>query len=120
LGALMISIDCHHPDIIDFINIKNDLTKVTKANISIRATDDFMQAIKNNDDFELYFYVPETGERMSKKIKARDLLYEIAKSNWNMGEPGFLYWDRIEKWNLLHGNKEFKFGGVNPCNLVRM
>lgn len=114
-GALMISIDCHHPDIIDFINIKNDLTKVTKANISIRATDDFMQAIKNDEDFELFFEIPETGEKISKKVRARDLLYEIAKSNWNMGEPGFLYWDRIEKWNLLHGNKEFKFGGVNPC-----
>lgn len=114
-GALMISIDCHHPDIIDFINIKNDLTKVTKANISIRATDDFMKAIENDEDFELYFEIPETGEKISKKIKAKDLLYEIAKSNWNMGEPGFLYWDRIKKWNLLYGNKEFKFGGVNPC-----
>lgn len=111
----MISIDCHHPDIIDFINIKNDLTKVTKANISIRATDDFMKAIENDEDFELFFEVPETGEKITKKIKAKDLLYEIAKSNWNMGEPGFLYWDRIEKWNLLYGNKEFKYGGVNPC-----
>ena len=44
-GALMISLDCHHPDLEEFIDIKTDLNKVTKANISVRITDDFMQAV---------------------------------------------------------------------------
>ena len=43
-GALMLSLDCHHPDLLDFIHAKSDLNKVTKANISVRITDDFMRA----------------------------------------------------------------------------
>ena len=114
-GALMISIDCHHPDLEDFINIKNDLTKVTKANISIRITKDFMEAVKNNTDFELSFTRKETGEVIKKTVKARDLFYKIAENNWNMGEPGFLLWDRIEDWNLLSEFSNFKYAGTNPC-----
>ena len=51
-GALMISLDCHHPDLEEFIDIKTDLDRVTKANISIRFTDDFMQAVENDEDFD--------------------------------------------------------------------
>lgn len=114
-GALMLSIDCHHPDLEDFINVKNDLSKVTKANISIRITKDFMEAVKNNKNFELSFTRKETGEVIKKTVKARELFYKIAENNWNMGEPGFLLWDRIEKWNLLSEFDNFKYAGTNPC-----
>ena len=50
-GALMISLACDHPDIEEFIEIKSDLERVTKANISIRITDKFMHAVENNEDF---------------------------------------------------------------------
>lgn len=54
-GALMITIDCRHPDLLDFINIKKDLTQVTGANISVRLRDDFMIAVRNNEDYFLRF-----------------------------------------------------------------
>lgn len=113
-GALMISISCEHPDIEEFINIKKDLEKVTKANISIRMTDKFMQAAKDHKEVTLSF-TTEVGEKIEKVVNAYDILMQIAKSNWEMGEPGMLFWDRISNWNLLSNNPEFEYAGVNPC-----
>jgi len=114
-GALMLSLDCHHPDLEEFIDIKKDLNKVTKANISIRITDDFMHSVRNNNDFELKFTVPETGESIIKKVNARKIFRKIAESNWEMAEPGSLFWDTVKRWNLLSEDPEFEFAGVNPC-----
>lgn len=72
-GALMISIDCTHPDIEEFIEIKSDLNKVTKANISIRVTDNFMNAVKNKTEFELSYTRTETGETVTKRVDAYKL-----------------------------------------------
>ena len=114
-GALMISMDCHHPDIEQFIDIKKDLDKVTSANISIRFTDDFMQAVVNDKDFELSFTREETGEVIVKTIKAREIFKKLSDNNWDMGEPGCLFWDRISSYNLLSNTKEFEYAGTNPC-----
>lgn len=114
-GALMISLDCHHPDVEDFIEIKSDLDKVTKANISIRVTDDFMGAVIKDEDFKLSFTRAETGEVVEKTVKASEIFDKFAYMNWDYAEPAFLFWDRIENWNLLSEDKEFKYAGVNPC-----
>ena len=114
-GALMISMDCDHPDIEDFIDIKNDLDKVTKANISVKVTDDFMEAAVNNNTYELSFTREETEETITKTVNARDLLMKLAYNNWDMGEPGVLFWDRIRDWNLLSEYENFEYAGVNPC-----
>ena len=114
-GALMLSIDCKHPDIEEFIDIKKDLDKVTKANISIRVSDEFMQAAVDNKPFTLSFDRVETGERIEKVVNARDLLMKLAYNNWDMGEPGILFWDRIENWNLLSEYDNFQYAGTNPC-----
>lgn len=114
-GALMLSLACDHPDIEEFIHIKSDLNKITKANISIRANEIFMNAVKNDEDFKLKFIREVTGEVIEKTVKARDLFRQIAEMNWNYAEPGFLFWDRIEQWNLLANTEEFKFAGTNPC-----
>lgn len=114
-GALMISMDCHHPDLEKFIDIKNDLNKVTQANISIRFTDDFMQAVVDNKNFELSFTRPETGETISKIVNAREIFKKLSDSNWDMGEPGCLFWDRITDYNLLANTEEFEYAGTNPC-----
>ena len=114
-GALMISIDCEHPDVEAFINIKNDLTKVTKANISVRLSDAFMAAVKTDSTFTLSFTREETGEVIEKKVKARELFSKLTYNNWDMAEPGALFWDRIENWNLLSADDRFHFAGVNPC-----
>ena len=114
-GALMISMDCHHPDIEQFIDIKKDLDKVTSANISIRFTDDFMNAVANDEEFELSFTREETNETITKTIKARDIFKKLSDNNWDMGEPGCLFWDRISNYNLLANTEEFKYAGTNPC-----
>lgn len=114
-GALMISIDCSHPDVEDFIEIKTDLEKITKANISIRISREFMEAVKNNEPFLLHFTRQETGEQIRKKVNARDLFRKIAETNWDYAEPGALFWDRMKEWNLLANTKEFSYAGVNPC-----
>lgn len=113
-GALMISMDCSHPDIEEFINLKSDLDKVTKANISIKITDDFMKAVMNDEYWVLSFTRPETNEKVEKKVKAKELFRKMAYMNWDYAEPGMLNWDRINKWNLLSEDDNFEYTGVNP------
>lgn len=112
-GALMISIDCKHPDIEEFINLKTKKGICEKANISIRVSDEFMRAAINNENWVTEFTSEETGI-ITKTFKARDLLYLLAKRNWEWAEPGLLYWDRIQNYNLLD-NTDFKYAGTNPC-----
>ena len=114
-GALMISIDCSHPDLEEFINIKSDLDRITKANISIRVSNEFLEAVKNKEKFALTFTREETGENITKIVDAYEIFQKIAKMNWDYAEPGFLYWDKIKQWNLLSNTKEFEFAGTNPC-----
>ena len=114
-GALMISIDCNHPDLEEFIDIKTDLNKITKANISVKVTDEFMAAVALGEHYDLTFVREETGEEIVKTIFAPDIFRKLCENNWNYGEPGMLFWDTIEKWNLLANDPEFKFAGVNPC-----
>lgn len=114
-GALMLSLSIDHPDIQDFIGIKGDLSKVQKANISVRMTDEFMEKVKTDELFTLNFEVLDTDEVMKKEVRARKLFKELARQNWNYAEPGMLFWDRISNWNLLSEDENFEFAGTNPC-----
>ncbi len=114
-GALMISIDSSHPDVEEFIDLKTDLDKVTKANISIRIHKDFMEAVKRNEQYTLHYTREATGEVVESQVKARELFRRIAETNWDYAEPGALFWDRITSWNLLSNTEEFSYAGVNPC-----
>ena len=114
-GALMISLSCEHPDLEEFINIKSDLNRVTKANISIRITDKFMAAVKLRKPFTLTFTRQETGETIAKEIDAYTFFHKICEMNWDYAEPGMLFWDRINNWNLLSCDDEFEYAGTNPC-----
>ena len=88
-GALMISMDSSHPDIHDFIDAKLD-NKLEKCNISVRMS----------------------AKDMENKP---EILDHIAANNYDWAEPGILYWDTIESYNLLDEFKNFKYAGVNPC-----
>lgn len=114
-GALMISIDCSHPDLEEFINLKTDLEKVTKANISVRISDEFMEAVKNGEPYTLSYTRETTGEKIETTADARALFRKMAETNWDYAEPGALFWDRVKGWNLLSNTKEFAYAGVNPC-----
>ena len=114
-GALMLSIDCHHPDLEEFIGIKSDLDRVTKANISVRITDDFMKAVENHEDFTLSFTREETNETIEKTVNAYEIFKKFSEMNWDYAEPGMLFWDRISNYNLVSEDKEFSYAGTNPC-----
>ena len=99
-GALMISMDCNHPDIADFIDAKKNTDKLEGCNISVRCTDEFMG--KSNKD----------------GTKEKELMMKLAENNWNYAEPGILFWDDINSNNLLSeyiADGEFEYAGVNPC-----
>lgn len=114
-GALMISLSCEHPDLEEFIELKSDLERVTKANISVRITDKFMAAVKNKQPFTLSFTRIETGETITKEIDAYSMFHKLCEMNWDYAEPGMLFWDRIENWNLLSCDDNFHYAGTNPC-----
>ena len=114
-GALMISIDVNHPDVEEFIKIKSDLTKVQKANISVRVDEKFMRAVVEGKNYETVFEVKDTGEIIKKSIDAKRLFKELAVQNWRFAEPGILFWDRISNWNLLNEDEDFQYAGTNPC-----
>ena len=113
-GALMISMDVSHPDIEEFIDIKTDLNAVTKANISVKITDDFIKAVKNNTKYPCKFTL-EDGSVICKYIDANKIMDKLALNNHRMGEPGILYWDKIQNYNLMQHFEDFGYAGVNPC-----
>ena len=114
-GALMLSMSCDHPDIEEFMRVKTDLERVTKANMSIRVTDEFMRCVLNNETFTQTFTRPETGDTVTKTINAREFFKELCDANYDYGEPGCLFWDRIDSWNLLSEYDDFRYAGTNPC-----
>lgn len=109
----MLSMDVNHPDIEDFINIKNDLNKVTKANISVMIDNNFMDAVINDNDWTMRFET-EHGEILEKTVKANYIMNLLSKNNWNTGEPGVMFMDRIHNWNLTSGYDDYKIVGTNP------
>ena len=89
-GALMLSLSSEHPDLEEFISVKTDLDRVTKANISVRMSDDFMRAVENKSDYNLQFIRKETKEIIVKTVNAYDVFMKLAKTNWDYAEPGIL------------------------------
>lgn len=114
-GALMISMEVKHPDIEDFIDIKTDLNKITKANISVRINDEFMKAVENNEKYKCEFAVDTNKEHIIKEVDARKLFMKLCKNNWDYAEPGILFWDNIKKYHLMSEDNTFSYAGVNPC-----
>lgn len=114
-GALMISIDVRHPDVEKFALMKQDLKKVTGANVSIRVTDDFMKAVETDSDFVLHYPVGSTTPTFTKTIKAKDLWNVIINCATKSAEPGLLMWDNIINNLPAHCYPAFKTLTTNPC-----
>jgi ribonucleoside-diphosphate reductase alpha chain len=93
-GALMLSMDIAHPDVEDFITIKQDLQKVTGANISIRLSDEFMKAVDNNKQYTHRWPIDSDNPKFTKTINAKELWDTIIKCAHNTAEPGLIFWDR--------------------------
>lgn len=116
-GALILTISVHHPEIETFINIKRDRKRVTGANISIRLTDEFMNAVKENKKYELRWPVNSKEPTVSKLVDATYIWDEIIKAAHDNAEPGLLLWDNILKYTPADIYKEegFESVSVNPC-----
>jgi ribonucleoside-diphosphate reductase alpha chain len=118
-GALMICMDCRHPDVLQFVTMKNDLTKVTGANVSVLVSDDFMQAVREDTDWRLYWPVDCPDQpKFEKTIRARELFDTITRSACQTGEPGFLFWDTITRNLPLGLYSGFETIGTNPCGEI--
>ena len=83
--------------------------------MSVRMTDDFFEAVKNDETWKMTFERPETGEVIERTESARNILNLIAKTNWDYAEPGLLYWDTISNYNLMSEDPNFEYAGTNPC-----
>ena len=119
-GALMLTMDVAHPDIEDFISIKQDLTKITGANISIRLSDAFMNAVVNNSKFTLQFPIGSKEPTYSKEIDANELWEKIITCAHNTAEPGLIFWDRQHHYSTSSVYPEFMNASTNPCSEIAM
>ena len=140
-GALMITISIAHPDSPEFITVKQDLTKVTGANVSVKIPDDFMKAVVKDEDYILHWpvhedHVPvlevemeynvlypsqykkpngETGRGYIKKIKAKELWDTLIHCAWNTAEPGILFESTLHGYAPDGVYPKFKMVSTNPC-----
>lgn len=119
-GAGMISISVHHPDVLDFINVKRDLGRVTGANISVRLSDEFLRAVSFDAEYELRFPVDSTTPNISKNVLAKEVWSSIIDSAHAMAEPGLLFWDSIVNSSPADCYKNFGYRtlSTNPCGEV--
>jgi ribonucleoside-diphosphate reductase alpha chain len=115
-AALLVGLDCSHPDVEEFLEIKQNNDKIQSANLSILFTDEFMQAVVENKEYELKFDVEATGEKIRRKINARDFFYKFAKAQHDYAEPGALFIDSIRNYNILCGypKEEYHIEISNP------
>lgn len=136
-GALMLSMDIKHPDSLDFIKSKRDLTKITGANISVKLWDEFMKAVENDEDYILKFpcncknwgIVSDDGFELEynklykttqgdiqyvKRIKAKEYWDETIKSAHGVAEPGLMFWDNMVNYSPDGVYPQFKQITTNP------
>lgn len=116
-GALMISMDVRHPDVFKFIDMKKDKTKVTGANVSVKAHDEFMQAVVNDSELKLRWPVDSDNPSIVKSVKASDIFNKLCQAAKDSAEPGIFYWDAMLR-NLpaeCYADFGFKHQSCNPC-----
>ena len=128
-GALMLSMHINHPDIMDFITMKDNSDRVTGANVSVRVTDEFMRAVEKDDIHQLRFPVDipwkmlgcglneirEDADGVRIDVKARDIFNKLIETNYRRAEPGILFWDKILSESPADSYPGFQTESTNPC-----
>ncbi len=116
-GANMAVMDVHHPNILDFIECKTIEGQIHNFNISVGASDEFMEAVKNGTEYSLYVKSDPADENSEKvvagRLDAREVFGKIVHGAWLNGEPGMIFLDEVNR------NSPVKHVGMitatNPC-----
>jgi ribonucleoside-diphosphate reductase alpha chain len=109
-GANMGILRVDHPDILEFIACKNDITRITNFNISVGVTDAFMKALETDAEYELID--PRNGV-VAGKLRASDIWQKIIHGAWKTGEPGVFFIDRANHYNPVPHLGAYE--ATNPC-----
>ena len=119
-GALMLSVSIKHPDSESFIDAKMTEGKVTGANVSVKITDEFMQAAVEDKPFIQQFPIDSSNPDVSKEISAKKLWEKIVHNAWKSAEPGVLFWDTIIRESLpdCYADLGFRTVSTNPCGEI--
>lgn len=133
--ASMVSIDIRHPDVIEFATVKKDLTKITNANLSIKISKDFLNAVETDSDYYLRFPIYEditgiedkdlpyneltlvensTGSYYVKRVRAKELWNLIITTAHQTAEPGLLFWDNVMDYSPDTVYPQYRAEGTNP------
>ena len=119
-GALMLTIDIAHPDVEDFITVKQDLKRVTGANISVRLSDEFMKAVVADTDFTLRWPIDSPEPKYTKTVRAKELWETVIRCAHNTAEPGLIFWDKQHTYSTSSFYPGFKNSSTNPCSEIAM
>ena len=114
-GANMGILRVDHPDIKDFIHCKSDISKITNFNISVAITDKFMEAVRNDELFEL---IDPRSKQAVSNIKAKELFQEIVEQAHATGEPGLFFIDEANRHNPVSHLGDYE--ATNPCGEIPM
>jgi ribonucleoside-diphosphate reductase alpha chain len=119
-GALMLTVSVKHPDAEAFINAKLEQGKVTGANVSVKITDDFMQAVIDNKTFVQQYPIGSDNPKVVKHTNALDLWKKIVYNAWKSAEPGILFWDTIIRESVpdCYADMGFTTVSTNPCGEI--
>jgi len=119
-GALMLSVSIKHPDAESFIDAKMIEGKVTGANVSVKITDEFMEAAINDSPFIQQYPIYSDRPQYTKEIRAKDLWDKIIHNAWKSAEPGVLFWDTIIRESLpdCYADLGFRTVSTNPCGEI--
>lgn len=109
-GANMGILRVDHPDILEFIQCKEDTSQITNFNISVALTEDFMEAVEAGRNYQLIN--PRSKEPVGE-LNARDVFELIVEMAWKNGEPGIVFLDRINRANPTPHIGEIE--ATNPC-----
>uniref|UniRef100_UPI0027BA9684 vitamin B12-dependent ribonucleotide reductase n=1 Tax=Gemmatimonas sp. TaxID=1962908 RepID=UPI0027BA9684 len=109
-GANMGILRVDHPDVLEFITAKEDLTKITNFNISVGVTTKFMDALKADGSYDL---VDPANGLVCGQLRARDVWDKMILGAWRTGEPGVFFIDEANRYNPVPHLGHYE--ATNPC-----